>query len=144
MAQALSGVNQASAPYLLPLEFDALVRIIRNLMPLHVRDRRLNDDMLEWTHKVRKLYAVRTAVVHSVWQDAAEPGGGAWPVWSNAGAADHPLTVADLSRAAQRLLELCDAPLLELRKRLEERAPALGLTAPERSAGHGGSRPARP
>ncbi|MFW3172815.1 hypothetical protein [Geodermatophilus sp. CPCC 206100] len=143
LARALSGVNERSAPYLLPLELDALVRIIRNLMPLHVRDRRLNDDVLEWTHQVRKLYAVRTAVVHTVWQDTdADSDEGMHPAWSNAGIADHPLTVAELVRTTRRITDLCGDPLEQLLRRVAELAPALRIAGPagrtddgERSAG---------
>ncbi|MGY1644401.1 hypothetical protein ACI782_25120 [Geodermatophilus sp. SYSU D00703] len=143
LARALSGVDEKSAPYLLPLELDALVRIIRNLMPLHVRDRRLNDDVLEWTHQVRKLYAIRTAVVHTVWADAGSDGGGRLgdddgmrPVWSNAGVADHPLTVADVERTTRRLTDLCGRPQEELLRRIAELAPALRIAGPAgRSAG---------
>lgn len=137
LARALSGVDAVSAPYLLPLELESLVRIIRNLMPLRVRDRRLNDDVLEWTHQVRKLYAVRTAVVHTVWANAA--GGGAEevrPLWSNAGAAEHPLTVADLERTRHRLLHLCDEPLTQLMARVARLSPQVELPAHgEASAG---------
>jgi hypothetical protein len=143
LARGLSGMDEKSAPYLLPLEFDALVRIIRNLMPLHVRDRRLNDDVLEWTHQVRKLYAIRTAIVHTVWVDASGDGGAALgddegmrPVWSNAGVADHPLTVADLERTTARLTHLCGRPQEELLRRIAEHAPALRIAGPAgRSAG---------
>ncbi len=128
LARALSGIDRVSAPYLLPLELDALVRLIRNLMPLRVRDRRLNDDVLEWTHQVRKLYAVRTAVVHTVWAEAPdEPGGGMRPVWSNAGVAEHPLTVADLTRTVSRITALCGDPLDRLLQRIAELAPDLPL-----------------
>ncbi|MGY1594148.1 hypothetical protein ACI789_06885 [Geodermatophilus sp. SYSU D00965] len=143
LARGLSGMDAKSAPYLLPLELDALVRIIRNLMPLHVRDRRLNDDVLEWTHQVRKLYAIRTAVVHTVWGDADDDRGGGLgddegmrPVWSNAGVADHPLTVGELERTTRRLTDLCGRPLEELLRRIAELAPALRIAGPAgRSAG---------
>lgn len=135
LARALSGVDRVSAPYLLPLELESLVRIIRNLMPLRVRDSRLNDDVLDWTHQVRKLYAVRTAVVHTVWADAAE---GAveevHPVWSNAGVAEHPLTIDDLARTTRRLQHLCGEPLDRLLDRVAQLAPDLRLTAEQESS----------
>ncbi len=124
MARQLSGVDPVNAPYLLPLELEALVRLIRNLMPVHVRDRHLNDDVLEWTHQVRKLYAVRTAILHTVWgepQDGAE--GGRLPTWSNAGVGEHPMTVAELTRTTDRLTALCGAPWEKLMGRIAERAP---------------------
>lgn len=124
MARLLSGVDPVSAPYLLPLELEALVRTVRNLMPLRIRDRRLNDDVLEWTHQVRKLYAVRTAVLHTVW---AEPDadGGRRPVWSNAGVGEHPMTVAELDRTTDRLTALCGGHWESLLRRIAERDPRL-------------------
>lgn len=137
LARALSGVDQVSAPYLLPLELESLIRIIRNLMPLRVRDRRLNDDVLEWTHQVRKLYAMRTAVVHTVWADTT---GGVdeemHPAWSNAGVAEYPLTVADLARSTRRLTHLCGEPLDQLLARVAQHAPEVQVAVgQERSAG---------
>lgn len=126
LARSLAGVDRVSALYLLPLELEPLVRIIRNLMPLRVRDRSLNDDVLEWTHQVRKLYAVRTAVVHTVWVDAA---GEMRPLWSNAGMAEHPLTVTDLERTTRRLLHLCGEPLDQLLERAGRLATGIDLSA---------------
>jgi hypothetical protein len=126
MARVLSGVDPVSAPYLLPLELEALVRTVRNLMPLRIRDRRLNDDVLEWTHQVRKLYAVRTAIVHTVWADpVAGDGDGREPVWSNAGVAEHPMSVAELDRTTDRLTVLCGEPWESLLRRIAERDPRL-------------------
>ncbi|MGY1684236.1 hypothetical protein ACI8AV_05090 [Geodermatophilus sp. SYSU D00804] len=131
LARALSGIDRVAAPYLLPLELDALVRLIRNLMPLRVRDRRLNDDVVDWTHQVRKLYAVRTTVVHTVWEPAhGEPG--MRPAWSNAGVAEHPLTVAELTRTVDRIATLCGDPLDRLLQRIAEAAPALAAAAEPR------------
>jgi hypothetical protein len=123
LARALTGVDDVSAPYLLPLELEDLVRIIRNLMPLRVRDRRLNDDVLRWTHQVRKLYAVRTAVVHTVWDRTTGGAEGMHPVWSNAGVSELPLTVADLDRSTQRLTSLCGEPLDQLLTRIAAQLP---------------------
>lgn len=123
MARLLSGVAPVNAPYLLPLELEALVRIIRNLMPLHVRDRHLNDDVLEWTHQVRKLYAVRTAILHTVWGEPQGADAGRLPEWSNAGVAEHPMTVAELTRTTDRLTAMCGAPWEKLMGRIAERAP---------------------
>ncbi|HST99296.1 MAG TPA: hypothetical protein VLJ85_16740, partial [Geodermatophilus sp.] len=100
---------------------------------LHVRDRRLNDDVLEWTHQVRKLYAIRTAVVHTVWQDTdadLDRDEGMSPVWSNAGIAEHPLTLAELTRTTRRLTDLCGDPLEELLQRIADLAPALRIAGP--------------
>ena len=137
LATALSGIDRVSAPYLLPLELESLIRIIRNLMPLRVRDRRLNDDVLEWTHQVRKLYAVRTAVVHTVWAEAGEDvTAEVRPLWSNAGMAEHPLTASDLTRTTNRLMHLCGAPLDRLLDRVAELAPDVRLApSPESATG---------
>jgi len=135
LAQALSAVDPVSAPYLMPLELESLIRIIRNLMPVRVRDRRLNDDVLEWTHQVRKLYAVRTAVVHTIWADTtASETQEMHPAWSNAGVADLPLTVAELTRNTQRLTHLCGEPLDQLLARVSQHMDHL-----RRPVGPGGS-----
>ncbi|SNR88002.1 hypothetical protein SAMN04488107_0412 [Geodermatophilus saharensis] len=74
---------------------------------------------------MRKLYAVRTAVVHTVWEDAVDGPGGMRPVWSNAGVAEHPLDVADLTRTIDRITALCGDRLDRLLQRIDELAPGL-------------------
>lgn len=122
LARLLSGVDPVAAPQLLPLELEALVRVVRNLVPVRVRDVGLVNDLLDWTHQIRKLYAVRTSVVHTVWGATSESDS-RLPVWSSADVGEDPLTVADLLRTASRLERLCGAPLDALLERTRRWCP---------------------
>lgn len=124
LARQLGGVDEAAAAQLLPLELEQLVRVVRNLLPLRIHDVRLVNDVLDWTHQVRKLYAVRTSVVHTVWV-AAEDTGEMVPAWSSADVAESPVAVADLERTTGRLAQLCGAPLHELLERTRTWTPSV-------------------
>lgn len=110
LAHQLSGVDEAASTQLLPLELEQLVRVVRNLAPLRIRDVRLVTDVLGWTHQVRKLYAVRTSVVHTVWAAGGRPDERT-PAWSSAGVTDGPVAVGELTRTTSRLEHLCGDPL---------------------------------
>lgn len=105
----LSGLDDAAAHQLLPVEFDQVVRVVRNLLPVRVHDVRLVGDVLGWTHQVRKLYAVRSSVVHTVWAPSGDAPGMV-PAWSNAEVSGEPTTVGDLELTRARLAHLCDEP----------------------------------
>lgn len=109
----LSGLDDPAAHQLLPVEFDQVVRVVRNLLPVRVHDVRLVGDVLAWTHQVRKLYAVRTSVAHTVWRPS-DDARGMVPVWSNAEVSGEPTTVADLERTRARLAHLCAEPFDQL------------------------------
>lgn len=110
LARLLSGIDDAASGQLLPLELEQLIRVVRNLLPLRVHDVRVVGDVLDWTHQVRKLYAVRTSVVHTVWVPDGETDA-MRPEWSSAGAAEGPIRVADVDRTTERLARLCAEPL---------------------------------
>ncbi len=74
---------------------------------------------------MHKLYAVRTAVVHTGWTDVTDAPAGMRPVWLNARVAEHPLSVADLTRTIDRITALCGEPLERLLGRIADLAPDL-------------------
>jgi len=117
LAARLSGLDDAGAHQLLPVEMENMVRVVRNLLPVRVRDVRLVGDVLAWTHQVRKLYAVRSSVVHTVWA-VSDDGRGMVPVWSNAEVSGDPTTVGDLDRTCTRLALLCTGTFDDLLERV--------------------------
>lgn len=125
LARSLTGVGAVTAAHLLPLELEQLVRVVRNLTPVRLPDVGLVSDLLAWTHQVRKLYAVRTSVVHTVWAVSDEPGT-VQPVWSSGGVAEGALGTDDVDRTAERLAQMCGGPLEELLAQVNARMARSG------------------
>jgi hypothetical protein len=128
LLRVLSGTEPASAAYLLPRTVPAMVDLVRDLLSLHVRDHRLRDDFLRWSHAVDRLCALRTTVVHSAWELRVDAGGPVMhPAWSSTEEGRHPLTAAELVRATTAASRLLGDPSDELLLRLDKAAPGLGV-----------------
>ena len=128
LLRALSGTESATAAYLLPRAVPAMVELVRDLLTLHVRDHRLRDDFVRWTHAVDRLCALRTTVVHSAWELREEGGRPVMhPVWASDDGNRHPLTAAELVRTTAAVTRLLGAPADDLLLRLDKAVPQLGV-----------------
>lgn len=128
LLRVLAGVDGPAAASVLPREVDAMVGMAEALLPLHVRDRRLLDDFRRWVHAVARLCALRTTVVHSVWELRDEDGHAVMhPAWSSGGADRHPMTPGELADTTAAVSRLLGAPADDLLLRLDKAAPELGV-----------------
>jgi hypothetical protein len=128
LLRVLTGTEGRSAAYVLPREVPAMVGLAEDLLPLHVRDHSLLDDFRRWVHAVARLCALRTTIVHSVWELRADDGQAVMhPVWSNSEAGGHPMTADELTRTATALSRLLGPPADDLLLRLDKAAPELGV-----------------
>jgi hypothetical protein len=126
LVRVLAGADGPAAAYVLPREVPAMAGLVEDLLPLHVRDQRLLDDLRRWVHAVSRLCALRTAVVHSTWEPLADRAA-MQPVWSRSDVARHPMTAGELSRTTLALSGLLGGPADELLLRLDKVAPELGV-----------------
>jgi hypothetical protein len=129
LLRVLAGTDGPSAAYVLPREVPAMVGLAQDLLPVHVREQRLLDDFRRWVHAVAQVCALRTTVVHSVWELQDEDGRAVMqPVWSSSrDAGRHPVTAGELSRRTAAASRLLGAPADELLLRLDKAAPELGV-----------------
>jgi hypothetical protein len=128
LLRVLTGTEGRSAAYVLPRDVPAMVGLAEDLLPLHVRDHSLRDDFRRWVHAVARLCALRTTIVHSVWE-LRDDGGQAvmHPVWSSSEAGRHPMTADELTRTAAAVSRLLGPPADDLLLRLDKAAPELGV-----------------
>jgi hypothetical protein len=128
LLRTLSGTESATAAYLLPRAVPAMAGLVRDLLSLHVRDHRLRDDFLRWTHAVERLCALRTRIVHSAWELRDEGGRPVMhPVWCSDDEDRHPVTAAELARTTAAISRLLGAPADDLLLRLDKAVPQLGV-----------------
>jgi hypothetical protein len=128
LLRVLAGTDGPGAAYVLPRDVPAMVGLVEDLLPLHVSDQRLLDDVRRWLHAVSRLSGVRTTVVHSAWEPGDDAGEEAMhPVWSRSDVGRHPMTAGGLTRTVAALSALLDGPGDDLLVRLDKAAPALGV-----------------
>ncbi|SDF43132.1 hypothetical protein SAMN05660662_2196 [Blastococcus aurantiacus] len=128
LLRILAGVDGPAASAVLPREVPAMVGVVEDLLPVHIRDRRLLDDFRRWVHAVGRLCALRATVVHAVWELRPEDGGAVMhPAWSRADTGRHPMTPAELSRTTNAVARLLGPPSDDLLLRLDKAVPELGV-----------------
>jgi hypothetical protein len=128
LLRILTGVDGPAAASVLPRDVPVMVGLAEDLLPAHVRDRRLLDDFRRWAHAVGRLCALRTTVVHAVWEPRAEGGRTVMhPVWSSSDAGRHPMTAGELSRTTVAAARQLGPSSDELLLRLDKVAPELGV-----------------
>ena len=128
LLRILAGVDGPGAAAVLPRDIPAMVTIAEDLLPVHVRDRRLLDDFRRWVHTVARLSALRATVVHTVWEPRLEDGREVMhPTWSGSDPGRHPMTPGELSRTTTAVARPLGAPSDDLLLRLDKAAPELGV-----------------
>ncbi len=128
LLRILAGVDGPGAALVLPRGVPAMADLVEDLLPVHVRDRRLLDDFRRWAHAVARLCALRTTIVHSVWELRNEGDRAVMhPVWSGSDAERHPMTHGELTRTTSAAARLLGPPADELLLRLDKAAPELGV-----------------
>lgn len=128
LLRVLAGVDGPAATAVLPRDVPAMVSVAEDLLPVHVRDRRLLDDFRRWVQAVARLCALRTAVVHAVWELRHEDAGPVMhPVWAGGAADHHPMTAGELARTTSAVARHLGPPSDDLLVRLDKAAPELGV-----------------
>jgi hypothetical protein len=128
LLRILAGVDGPAAAAVLPRGVPAMVAVAEDLLPMHVRDRRLLDDFRRWVQAVGRLCALRTSVVHAVWEPRSEDGRPVMhPAWSGDGTQRHAMTAGELSRTTSAAARPLGPPADELLLRLDKSAPELGV-----------------
>jgi len=128
LLRILVGVDGPAAAAVLPRDVPAAARAVEELLPVHVRDRRLLDDFRRWVHAATRLCALRATVVHAVWELRHEDGRAVMhPVWSGSDPGRHPMTPGELSRTTAAVCTQVGTPSEELLLRLDKAAPELGV-----------------
>ena len=128
LLRILAGVDGPAASAVLPRDVAAMVGVAEDLLPVHVRDRRLLDDFRRWVHTVARLCALRTTVVHAVWELRSEDDRAVMhPAWSSTDPGRHPMTPGELSRTTSALARMLGAPSDDLLLRLDKAVPELGV-----------------
>ena len=127
LLRILAGVDGPGAAAVLPRGVPAMVAIAEDLLPVHVRDRRLLDDFRRWVHTVARLCDLRATVVHTVWEPRHEDGRAVMhPTWSG-DPGRHPMTPGELSRTTAAIARPLGTPSDDLLLRLDKAAPELGV-----------------
>ena len=127
LLRVLSGMDGPVAARVLPRDVPGMTAVARDLLPVHVRDPHLLDDLVRWVHAVGRLCELRAAVVHSLWEPAGDESMRA--VWSGAPDLPHPRTAAELGRTTAALSRFQGAGADELFLRLDKAAPELQVFA---------------
>jgi hypothetical protein len=128
LLRVLAGVDGPAAAAVLPREVPAMVAVAEDLLPVHVRDRRLLDDFRRWVQAVARLCALRTAVVHAVWELRYEDARPVMhPAWSSGATDRHPMTAGELARTTAAVARHLGPPADDLLVRLDKAAPELGV-----------------
>lgn len=128
LLRILAGVEGPAAAAVLPREVPAMVAVAEDLLPVHVRDRRLLDDFRRWVQAVDRLCALRSRVVHAVWELRTDDGDPVMhPAWSSGATDRHPLTAGELARTTRAVTRHLGPPSDDLLLRLDKAAPELGV-----------------
>ncbi len=128
LLRILTGVEGPAAAAVLPRDVPAMVTLAEGLLPVLVADRRLLDDLRRWVQAVARLCALRTTVVHAVWEPRNDDGRPVMhPVWSGAGTDRHPMTAGELGRTTTAVARHLGGPADDLLVRLDKAAPELGV-----------------
>ena len=128
LLRILAGVDGPGAAAVLPREVPAMVAVAEDLLPVHVRDRRLLDDFRRWVHTVARLCELRATVVHTAWEPRHEDGRAVMhPTWSGRDPGRSPMTPGELSRTTAAVARPLGTPSDDLLLRLDKAAPELGV-----------------
>ncbi len=128
LLRILAGVDGPAASAVLPRDVQRMTGLVEDLLPVHVRDRRLLDDFRRWVHTVARLCALRATVVHTVWELRHDDGRAVMhPTWSGGDPDRHPLSPGELSRTTAAVARLLGAPSDDLLLRLDKAVPELGV-----------------
>ena len=128
LLRILAGVEGPAASAVLPRDVPAMVAVAEDLLPVLVRDRRLLDDFRRWVHTVARLCALRTTVVHTVWEPHHADGRAVMqPTWSGGDPGRHPMTPGELSRTTSAVARPLGTPSDDLLLRLDKAVPELGV-----------------
>ncbi|MDT0275099.1 hypothetical protein [Blastococcus goldschmidtiae] len=128
LLRILTGVDGPAAAAVLPRDVPAMVVVVEDLLPVLVGDRRLLDDFRRWVHAVARLCALRTTVVHAVWERRSEDGRSVMhPVWSSGDGRRHPMTAGELARTITAVARPLGPSSDDLLLRLDKAAPELAV-----------------